>query len=137
MNTLIDKVNSVHISVPDWIPGVGGKDIGLNIPQVPAFASGGIVTKPTLAMVGEGNESEAIFPLSKLEEFLNNYGTNDSANDSGTVFQIEYKPQIIIQGNVNKAEIKREVERASADAQRDFEAQMQQFLKDFKRRSFA
>lgn len=40
--------------------------------KVPAFAKGGIVTKPINALVGEGNEPEAIFPLSKLENFINN-----------------------------------------------------------------
>lgn len=30
------------------------------------FANGGIVTKPTLAMIGEGGESEAVIPLSRL-----------------------------------------------------------------------
>ncbi len=143
LNTLINKVNSVHINIPDWIPGVGGKEIGLNIPQVPtasskvpALASGGIVTKPTLAMIGEGNESEAVFPLSKLEEFLNNYGTG-STNNNGMVFQIEYKPQIIIQGNGNKEEIQQEVEKGAAKAQADFETQMNQWLKEQKRRGFA
>lgn len=32
------------------------------------FANGGIVTKPTLAMIGEGGESEAVIPLSRLGE---------------------------------------------------------------------
>ena len=32
------------------------------------FADGGIVTKPTLAMIGEGGESEAVIPLSRLGE---------------------------------------------------------------------
>lgn len=143
LNTLINKVNSVHINIPDWIPGVGGKEIGLNIPQVPtasskvpALASGGIVTKPTLAMIGEGNESEAVFPLSKLKEFLNNYSSG-STNNNGMVFQIEYKPQIIIQGNGNKEEIQQEVEKGAAKAQADFETQMNQWLKEQKRRGFA
>lgn len=34
------------------------------------LATGGIVTKPTLAMIGEGKESEAVIPLSKLENFV-------------------------------------------------------------------
>ena len=38
--------------------------------DTPQFASGGIVTKPMKAIVGEGGEPEAIFPLSKLEKFL-------------------------------------------------------------------
>jgi len=36
--------------------------------DVPQLAHGGIVTQPTLAMVGEGGESEAVIPLSKLEQ---------------------------------------------------------------------
>ena len=45
--------------------------------QVPGLASGGIVTAPTLAMVGEGRESEAILPLSKLGQLIHSgSGTN-------------------------------------------------------------
>jgi len=36
------------------------------------LASGGIVTSPTLTMVGEGNEHEAVMPLSKLGSMMNN-----------------------------------------------------------------
>jgi len=35
---------------------------------VPALAEGGIVTGPTLALIGEGRESEAVIPLSKLPQ---------------------------------------------------------------------
>ena len=34
--------------------------------RIPGLAEGGIVTSPTLAMIGEGGESEAVIPLSKL-----------------------------------------------------------------------
>jgi hypothetical protein len=34
------------------------------------FAKGGIVTKPTNALIGEAGEAEAVFPLSKLENFI-------------------------------------------------------------------
>ena len=39
-----------------------------SIPEVklPRLAEGGIVTSPTLAMIGEGNGPEAVIPLSKL-----------------------------------------------------------------------
>jgi len=36
---------------------------------IPGLAKGGLVTKPTLAMIGEGGESEAVIPLSKLKDF--------------------------------------------------------------------
>ena len=35
-------------------------------PFIPGLASGGIVTRPTLAMIGEGGEPEAVIPLSKM-----------------------------------------------------------------------
>jgi len=38
---------------------------------VPFLAEGGIVTGPTLAMIGEGSESEAVIPLSKLDTMTN------------------------------------------------------------------
>lgn len=38
--------------------------------KIPGFATGGIVSSPTLAMVGEGTEPEAIMPLSKLGTML-------------------------------------------------------------------
>jgi hypothetical protein len=37
---------------------------------IPKMAAGGIATGPTLAMIGEGNESEAVLPLSKLGNIM-------------------------------------------------------------------
>ena len=39
--------------------------------SIPAMAEGGIVTGPTLALIGEGRESEAVIPLSKLDGMMN------------------------------------------------------------------
>lgn len=39
--------------------------------SIPAMAEGGIVTGPTLALIGEGRESEAVIPLSKLNSMMN------------------------------------------------------------------
>jgi uncharacterized protein YjbJ (UPF0337 family) len=66
LNALIKGLNKVHFEIPSWVPGAGGKKFGINIPQIPKLASGGIVDSPTLAMIGEGAESEAVAPLSKL-----------------------------------------------------------------------
>jgi hypothetical protein len=41
----------------------GGLDLGLLSPLIPGFAVGGMVTSPTLALVGEGIHNEAIVPL--------------------------------------------------------------------------
>ena len=72
-NGLIDFVNSniigaINGAIPDRLSlGPVGINIDPNpIPEIPRLAEGGIVTKPTLAMIGEGGESEAVIPLSKL-----------------------------------------------------------------------
>jgi hypothetical protein len=36
---------------------------------LPGFATGAIVTRPTVAVIGEGSEAEGVFPLSRLNEF--------------------------------------------------------------------
>ena len=48
--------------IPDWVPIVGGKEFKL--PEIPALAKGGIVTKPTMALIGEAGP-EAVVPLKK------------------------------------------------------------------------
>ncbi len=52
----------------------GGFNVGAYGAQggIPGLASGGIVTGPTLALIGEGRESEAVLPLSKLNSMLQN-----------------------------------------------------------------
>jgi hypothetical protein len=34
------------------------------------FATGAVVNKPTLAMIGEGSDSEAVLPIPKLQELM-------------------------------------------------------------------
>lgn len=46
--------------------GTGGGDLNVDFPKL---ADGGIVTRPTMAMVGEGGEPEAVVPLSRMSEF--------------------------------------------------------------------
>jgi hypothetical protein len=52
----------LSFNIPSWIPGIGGK--GFDVPNIPLMANGGIVTSPTLAMIGEAGP-EAVIPLGK------------------------------------------------------------------------
>lgn len=47
------------------------------------MAEGGIVTGPTHALIGEGNESEAVLPLSKLKGMLNTTFSAGAMSGSG------------------------------------------------------
>src|SRR3546814_136780 len=71
LNDGIYGVN-VLISGANSIPGVS---IGY-IPYIPYLAHGGVTTGPTMAMIGEGAEQEAVLPLSKLQGMLNMAGSN-------------------------------------------------------------
>ena len=62
MNAVIRALNNFDISIPSWIPKFGGKSFGFNIAEIPHLAQGGIVTAPTLAMIGERG-AEAVIPL--------------------------------------------------------------------------
>jgi hypothetical protein len=70
MNKFFDNLSSIKIKVPKVdIPGigaVGGGEIGfpkITLGEIPALASGGIASSPTLAMIGEGKYSEVVQPL--------------------------------------------------------------------------
>lgn len=73
LNWLIEKWNALDLTLsfeaPGWVPKIGGKgwtspDV---FPDIPMLANGGVVTGPTLALVGEGDEDEVVSPLSKYQ----------------------------------------------------------------------
>jgi hypothetical protein len=73
------------------VPSSGGDIFGGlgKLLGFPKLAEGGIVSKPTFAMVGEGGESEAIMPLSKLDSFFGkafSAGANSGDTMSGGSF---------------------------------------------------
>ena len=59
VNVVIRAIDAIHVDLP-----FGMGHIGFNIPQIPMLADGGIVNRPTLAMIGEAGP-EAVIPLSK------------------------------------------------------------------------
>lgn len=41
VNGAISRINSIHFTVPEWVPGIGGKGWkGLNVPQIPTLSKG-------------------------------------------------------------------------------------------------
>ena len=70
-----NTVGKISFEIPSWVPGVGGK--GFKMPNIPMLADGGIVTSPTLALIGEGNGPEAVIPLDRMSEFSANASGNN------------------------------------------------------------
>jgi len=65
INWVIEGLNKIQVKIPDWVPGIGGKGFGINIPTIPYLADGGIAVGPTQAMIGEGGDPEAVLPLNQ------------------------------------------------------------------------
>jgi len=111
INWVISKINSISVTIPDWVPGVGGKTLGFNIPTIPQLAEGGVATSPTLAEIGEGGEPEAVMPLSKLAALLDEYtkkpkptgGTDGQEGGDGET--IVFSPVLNFYGKADREEV--------------------------------
>ena len=73
INKLITGLNRIKIDIPSWVPVLGGKQFGFNIPQIPKLAQGGIVSAPMIAQVGDNpRSSEVVSPLHELIPMITN-----------------------------------------------------------------
>lgn len=72
LNAMIGGINKISFDVPDWVPGIGGKKFGFDIPKIPRLARGGVVSEPTLAMVGDAGlgNPEIVAPQKMLQEIM-------------------------------------------------------------------
>lgn len=67
VNSVGKMLNGLNIKIPDWVPGLGGKELKFNIPtwtpgKFPYLAKGGILKRGQLGIL-EGSGAEAVVPL--------------------------------------------------------------------------
>lgn len=111
INWVLSKINSISVTIPDWVPGVGGKTLGFNIPTIPQLAEGGVATSPTLAEIGEGGEPEAVMPLSKLAAMLDEYTKKPKptggadGQEGGDGETIVFSPVLNFYGKADREEV--------------------------------
>lgn len=53
MNGFIGGLNKISFDVPDWVPVIGGKKWGFNIPKINKFENGGVLFKETYGVMAE------------------------------------------------------------------------------------
>ena len=78
LNAVIGALNTLHWEIPSWVPGLGGKGFGFDIPyasfgRIPELANGAVIqpNHPFLAMLGDqtsGTNIEA--PLATIKDAL-------------------------------------------------------------------
>lgn len=84
INMIIGGLNKINVSVPDWVPEIGGKSFGFNLEPIslPRLATGTVVPRQSrefAAILGDNNrETEVVSPLSTMKqamlEALSEYG---------------------------------------------------------------
>lgn len=52
INTLIGALNQISVTVPDWVPGIGGQEFGFDVGKIPTLHQGGVYRAPNPG--GEG-----------------------------------------------------------------------------------
>ena len=83
VNSAIGGLNKLHVSIPDWVPGFGGKEFGINIPQIPMLATGGIATQPSIC--GEGGYPEYVISTDPKYREQNQKTVFEAANAIGAL----------------------------------------------------
>ena len=93
-------LGELSVKIPD-IPGLPGRGQTFGIPKIPMLADGGLVQRPTLAVVGESGP-EVVIPLDRLGAMAGGGGMNITVN-AGLVSTPDQIGQEIIQA-IQKAQ---------------------------------
>lgn len=113
INSMIDKVNGINITIPDWVPGLGGKSYSMHIPKIPMFAKGstGFNTPDTFIAGEKGAElvtnarGYKVFNHGQTKDLLQPKGSPFGSNlqaDNHQKVEIAFNPQITVNsGNEN------------------------------------
>lgn len=49
INGAVNAINGIGFTIPDWVPGIGGKAFSVNIPNIPMLAKGGFTNGVSIA----------------------------------------------------------------------------------------
>ena len=107
INTVIAGINAMKIQIPDWVPGLGGKNFAINVPVIPMLAKGGFTDG--LSIAGE-EETEAVISFQEKYRSRNidiwekagrilGAGNDNPAGETIISFgDIVFSPQIKVDG---------------------------------------
>ncbi|NLI94141.1 MAG: phage tail tape measure protein [Peptococcaceae bacterium] len=76
LNFMIRGLNKLSVDIPDWVPLVGGKNLGFSIPEIPMLAAGSKYSPDTF-IAGErgpelitGAEGSRVFPSDDTDRII-------------------------------------------------------------------
>lgn len=111
---IISKWNQLTGTWDRWQPShktftYGIRETGGRGGHYAEFATGGLVTRPTRAIIGEGGEAEAVIPLSKfpaiMADILSRSGNNYNTNSK----EMTFNNTINIEGDADNIEVDKRI----------------------------
>ena len=122
VNLVIRTLNKLKFTVPDWVPGMGGKTFGFNLSEIskvslPRLAKGGVLYEDTIIQAGEYSNArtnpEIVTPQNIMYDTMikalkenSNTGNNETIN---------FENKLVVNGKVFAREI---IEDLDAEARR-------------------
>lgn len=147
INGAISGINSIFgngVTIPNWVPKVGGKSFSMNLKTIPALATGGFTDGVSIA--GEaGTEAVISFDPAYRASNLANWQkagrmlgvkakeVNTSGGRSGGSVSVSFAPNITIQGNADRDT----VAQAMAEAKEQFAAWLEEYMRKQQRTAYA
>ena len=129
----ISGINGLGLTIPDWVPVIGGKSFSINIPEIPMLAKGGFTNGPSIA--GEaGTEAVISFQKSARSQNIDTWmqagkmlGVGNRPVELADLpgggggnrgFSVTFAPHIEIKGNADR----NVVDQALVESEQRFEA---------------
>ena len=147
INGAISGINSIFgngVTIPNWVPKVGGKSFSMNLKTIPTLATGGFTDGVSIA--GEaGTEAVISFDPAYRASNLANWQkagrmlgveakeVNTSGGRSGGSVSVSFAPNITIQGNADRDT----VAQAMAEAKEQFAAWLEEYMRKQQRTAYA
>lgn len=101
INGAIAGINKLNISIPDWVPGIGGQTFGINIPTIPMLYKGADNWKGGTAVINDrGGEivdlpkGSRVYPHDKSVEMAKQEGTAKSGSVSINIQKLADKIEV-------------------------------------------
>lgn len=130
INGAISGINNLGLTIPEWVPVLGGKTFAINIPPIDMLAKGGFTNGVSIA--GEaGTEAVISFQRSVRKQNLSTWAragellgvkpvelADFPTQESGTAPSVTFAPQIVIQGNADRGVVDEALARAKEEFER-------------------
>lgn len=139
LNKIPEALNKLNFTVPDWVPGLGGKSMGFNLPMIPQFYNGSTgYNTPNSFIAGErGPElvtnasGYKVFKSGKTKSLLG--GSNDNPSNSEKIVY-QFSPVIHVNGGGDDVDEK--IQKALQEAYRLWKKEIKEMQKGKERLAY-